>query len=648
MGGLGLHRQSLNQLCECYESKAPTGDDDSLTWVFPDVNYVFLSTPECVMKVCVVGAGPCGLTTIKQLLDEGHEVVCFDKSADVGGIWFRHDGDDDRMKAYDSLQLTISMKLMAYSDLPFTQGRRFYTRDRYLEYLNEYADRFRLRDHVRTGCEVTSMERTPDGWAVHVQEGGARTVHRFDAVAVCSGPFKTPNRTIAELEAFSGEIVHSSEYRNNERFRDKRVLIVGLAESGADIVREIGDAASECTLSIRSYTFLLPRVVDVNRSTDHGTVRAHHHEMYRRATRRPLVLDTVWGRNKLAKALFLIASVIYGVTATILDAIFGIGRRSTTDEAGVNPMGEPLLPAKLDVGTLDNDENWDLIRKWNYRSHPEGSWSQRAIFCKNVSFIPSIVDGRVVVNDAGIDRAEGNTVHFKDGAANEFDTVVLCTGFTQDLAIGDLQVMDGNVRNLYKHFLHPDHEGTAAFIGFVRPFTGGIPVCAEMQARYFARLCSGTQALPDDLDRVIERERDWEEYWTSLSPRHTEAIPSQILYLDALAREIGCLVPWWKMVINPKLFVQLWFGSFNPSCYRIVGPHNLGASALADLYSEPVANKRDTALLFALLQLAPSTVHPRDLMPEPKKSTTFRSKSLPDWTSTVLPDGAHVAVHASR
>lgn len=38
-------------------------------------------------RVCVVGAGPCGLTTIKQLLDEGHEVVCFDKNPDLGGIW---------------------------------------------------------------------------------------------------------------------------------------------------------------------------------------------------------------------------------------------------------------------------------------------------------------------------------------------------------------------------------------------------------------------------------------------------------------------------------------------------------------------------------------------------------------------------------
>ncbi|WP_443197803.1 NAD(P)-binding protein, partial [Pseudoalteromonas sp. GABNS16H] len=45
------------------------------------------------MKVCVIGAGPSGLTTIKQLLDENHDVTCFDANESVGGIWYR--GGDD-------------------------------------------------------------------------------------------------------------------------------------------------------------------------------------------------------------------------------------------------------------------------------------------------------------------------------------------------------------------------------------------------------------------------------------------------------------------------------------------------------------------------------------------------------------------------
>nr|MDT0667265.1 hypothetical protein [Micromonospora sp. DSM 115978] len=132
-------------------------------------------------------------------------------------------------------------------------------------------------------------------------------------------------------------------------------------------------------------------------------------------------------------------------------------------------------------------------------------------------------------------RAEGAAVHFNDGASAEYDTVVLCTGYHRDLTVGGLSVEDGNVRNLYRHFLHPGHDGKVAFIGFVRPFSGVIPICAEMQARYFALVLSGKLQPPRNLDDVIAEEKAWEEYWTALCPRHTESHPSQVLYLDALA-----------------------------------------------------------------------------------------------------------------
>ena len=571
------------------------------------------------MRVAVVGAGPCGLTTIKQLLDEGHEVVCLEKNADVGGIWLREPGDETEMKAFDNLYLTISMKLMAYSDHPFQGDRVFYTRAQYFDYLQEYAKTFSLTERIQFSTEVTDIERGDNSWTVTTRHDGAESKSVFGAVAICSGPFKTPYRDIPEIAGFTGEIVHSAEYRNAERFRDKRVLVVGLAESGADIVREIGDVASATTLSIRSYNFLLPRVYNSTRTTDHGTVRSHHHEMLRRATDQPFVLSTFWGRNPLAKAVFLTLSVILGVVTTthgaLLMAAGKINPAWRPHTPTTNPFGEPVDPPKLDYATLHTDENFEVIRTWNRRSHPDGNRTQRTIFAKNVTFIPSIVSGKVALNDSGIASSAGNAITFKDHTTTEFDTIVLCTGFTTErLAIGDLEVKEGNVRNLYKHFLHPEHDGTAAFIGFVRPFSGGIPICAEMQARYFAQVCSGKLTPPANIDELIGREKEWEEHFTALSPNHPESIPSQVLYLDSLAKEIGCLVPMSMMMRNPKLFIQLWFGTFNQASYRIVGPHNMGQAALDDLYSEFVDNRREMALRMSLLTLMPSRIHPRDMM----------------------------------
>jgi len=46
-------------------------------------------------RVCVIGAGPCGLTALMNLLAAGQtEVLCYDESDAIGGNWvFREEGD---------------------------------------------------------------------------------------------------------------------------------------------------------------------------------------------------------------------------------------------------------------------------------------------------------------------------------------------------------------------------------------------------------------------------------------------------------------------------------------------------------------------------------------------------------------------------
>ena len=38
-------------------------------------------------KICVIGAGPSGITAAKNLLDEGLDVTVFDFGKEVGGNW---------------------------------------------------------------------------------------------------------------------------------------------------------------------------------------------------------------------------------------------------------------------------------------------------------------------------------------------------------------------------------------------------------------------------------------------------------------------------------------------------------------------------------------------------------------------------------
>ena len=590
------------------------------------------------MRVCVVGAGPSGLTTIKQLLDEGHEVVCFERNESVGGIWYRNDKNDhDQMKVYDDLVLTISMKLMSYSDDMIKGPRVFYDRKRYLAYMGEYADKFGLRERIRVSHTVSEIKKTADNrWEVTATSKGESSKHTFDAVAICCGPFHKPYKEVTDLEKFSGEVLHSSQYRNPSKYRGKRVLVVGLAESGADVLRQISDVSSECTLSIRSRAFLLPRLVAGRYSTDASTTRAHHYEMWVRATDVEFPGKALFGDSKPARMFFSGVTQAYGLASVAASKISkALAKRRGGDKAEsrpketVNNLGDPMYPRKLDVSCEWTQEHVDAINEWNRLSHKnEGNWTAKTIFCKNVSFIPNIVNGKVKVNDSGIERIEGHRVTFKNGESREYDAIVLCTGFVREFSVWgkDIAVTDNNVRNLYKHAFHPDHDGTLAYIGFVRPFSGAIPCCSEMQARYFALLCSGKIKLPADVRDRIAKDKHWEEVFTSLSPRHTESIPSQIMFMDSIAKEIGCLMPMAELVFRPRLLIRHWFYPFNQACYRLRGPHAMPREALAEIMQEepgPLGSSVPMMMFVKLASRAPH-VHPKDfehIGPGPKRPT---------------------------
>ncbi|RWS19346.1 dimethylaniline monooxygenase [N-oxide-forming] 5-like protein, partial [Leptotrombidium deliense] len=42
--------------------------------------------------ICVIGAGVSGLTAIKNCIEEGFQVICYDRTDDLGGLWrYRED-----------------------------------------------------------------------------------------------------------------------------------------------------------------------------------------------------------------------------------------------------------------------------------------------------------------------------------------------------------------------------------------------------------------------------------------------------------------------------------------------------------------------------------------------------------------------------
>ncbi|KAF7846649.1 hypothetical protein BT93_L3968 [Corymbia citriodora subsp. variegata] len=178
------------------------------------------------VKAAVIGAGMSGLVAARELRREGHQVVVFERSSDIGGTWLYDPSvesdplgldpsrDVVHSSMYQSLRLNLPRPIMGFSDYPFPKkgsgdSRNFPGHEEVLQFLRSFAEDFKLVELIRFGHEVVRVERDVEGsqdwWAVEWRMRGGEEVAGvdvFEAVVVCNGKNTQPR--IAE---FPGTIV---------------------------------------------------------------------------------------------------------------------------------------------------------------------------------------------------------------------------------------------------------------------------------------------------------------------------------------------------------------------------------------------------------------------------------------------------------
>ena len=69
-------------------------------------------------RVCVIGAGPSGITAIKNILDQDIEVVAYDFNANVGGNWIFSE-NESHSSVFETTHIISSKTLSQYEDFTF-------------------------------------------------------------------------------------------------------------------------------------------------------------------------------------------------------------------------------------------------------------------------------------------------------------------------------------------------------------------------------------------------------------------------------------------------------------------------------------------------------------------------------------------------
>jgi cation diffusion facilitator CzcD-associated flavoprotein CzcO len=206
-------------------------------------------------RVCIIGAGPAGLTTARALARNGVLYDQFERHTDVGGVW---DMDSEYSNMYESAHLISSKKSTEIHDFPLADDVADYPNHRTIKrYFRDFAEEFGLYERIRFEVSVERVERDHDGWTVELDTG---EVYRYDAVCIANGHLNDPNWADFPGE-FDGEIFHSCDYRTADVFDDKRVLVIGAGNSGCDITVDAIHRAKSVDLSMRRGYYIVPKYI---------------------------------------------------------------------------------------------------------------------------------------------------------------------------------------------------------------------------------------------------------------------------------------------------------------------------------------------------------------------------------------------------
>jgi cation diffusion facilitator CzcD-associated flavoprotein CzcO len=213
-------------------------------------------------RICVIGAGPAGLTALKNLLQAGcRNVVCYEESGGIGGNWAFTD-DPRRASVHACSRALSSRRMSSFEDFPMPDDYPdFPSHRQLLAYFTDYARAFQLGPHIRLGARVEQCALGSDGrWTVQVTEDGETRAETFDCLLVCSGHHR--DAFVASYPGtFTGRIVHSSAYKRPDPFRGQHVLVVGGGNSAADIAVDVARLAARTALSMREGAYFIPKLM---------------------------------------------------------------------------------------------------------------------------------------------------------------------------------------------------------------------------------------------------------------------------------------------------------------------------------------------------------------------------------------------------
>ncbi|MFN4166162.1 MAG: flavin-containing monooxygenase [Ferrovibrio sp.] len=205
------------------------------------------------MTYLVIGAGPAGLAALKSFKQAGLLVEAVERHADIGGQWLY---GADSSAVYASTHLISSKRTTAFADFPMPEDWPAYPgHAQVLQYLRDYATHFGLYPLIRFNTALQSLARDGGIWRASFSDG---SVKDYAGVVIANGHLTDP--LLPQIPgSFSGTLMHAKDYKTADIFDGKAVLVVGMGNTGCDIVVDAIHRAARVLWSVRGGNHFVPK-----------------------------------------------------------------------------------------------------------------------------------------------------------------------------------------------------------------------------------------------------------------------------------------------------------------------------------------------------------------------------------------------------
>ncbi|KAK6924336.1 hypothetical protein RJ641_010536, partial [Dillenia turbinata] len=275
-----------------------------------------------------------------------------------------------KLKTYDHLSLHLPKK---YCELPYMtfppEFPRYPTKQQFINYLEAYAEHFSIQPIFKQDVQRAWFDANMNFWRLKTNE--TEFVCRW--LIVATGENAEPVLPeITGISDFGGKMLHTRSYKNGTDFKGSKVLVVGCGNSGMETSLDLSNNGAQVSLVVRDKLHVLPR------------------EILGRSTFAVSLWLLKWFPVKLVDRFLLLCSwLILGDTHQVGISRPPVGPLELKNITGKTPV--------LDVGAINKIKSGEI------------------------KVVP------------GIQRFTNKGAEFVNGKVEEFESVILATGYTSNV-----------------------------------------------------------------------------------------------------------------------------------------------------------------------------------------------------------------------